>query len=139
MVRTYLEKWGDDSEVHRGWLLKKVTGSEISTLPDAAGFYRIKLTSPNSNYTLYPSSVTGLTPPKNILTLQSGDSLNFEIDPIDTMDVFYLDFWRGGRFYKRPFAKDTLGYFVTGHQHLFFDNNHYQLSGDSLLTYKSHA
>jgi hypothetical protein len=35
-VRTYLKKWGDDSEVHRGSLLKKVTGSEIATLLDGA-------------------------------------------------------------------------------------------------------
>jgi len=146
VVRAYLEKWGDDSEVHRGWLLKKVTGSDITTLPDGAGFYKIKLTSPTYNYTLYPSSATLLTLLKNILTLHSGDSLSLEIEPIDTLDLFYLHFWKGGRFYKRPFVKDTLGHFVTGcqisgtgYQHLFFDNVHYQISGDSLLSYKSHA
>ncbi len=140
----FLVRWAEISR-HRGWILKKVSGNKIFTIPDASSFFSMTIYSSSGDYRLSPSVITSVKSFKDILTFNSGDSLTLELSPTNSADYLYLHYEDGGSYIKRPFVKQN-GKFTTGlklkgssYQHIFIDIIDKNSIDDSTASYKFSA
>lgn len=140
----YLERWVEISR-HRGWILKKVSGNKIFTIPGASSFSSVTLTSPAGKNIVPRSDVISLKSFKEILSFDSGDSLTLELSPLNPNDYLFLHYKEAGSYIKRPFVKQN-GKFISGfklagkgYQHIFIDIIDKSSIDDSTASYKSNA
>ena len=144
-VEGYFERWGETWDDYRGWLLKKVAGNRIYSVPGISVTMTLELISPSGSETLSPSSITSLTGTRELRSFSPRDSLTLKIIGSAESQVFYLHFWKDGRYHKRPFVleADTLfsGCTVSGsgYQHLFIDVLNYETVYNSEVEYRSDA
>jgi len=145
ITKGFLVRWAEISR-HRGWILKKVSGNNIFTVPDASSFYSVIIHSSSGDNNLSTSGITSVKSFKDILTFNSEDSLTLELSPTNSNDYLYLHYEEGGSSIKRPFVKQN-GKFVTGfklsesrgYQHIFIDIIDKDSVDDSIAPYKSNT
>jgi hypothetical protein len=144
-VEGYFERWGEAWDDFRGWLLKKVAGNRIYSVPGISVTMSLELISPSGSETLSPSSITSLIGTRQLRSFNPGDSLTLKITGSAESQVFYLHFWKDGQYRKRPFVleADTLFSGCTisgsGYQHLFIDVLNYETVYNSEVEYRSDA
>ncbi len=144
ITKGYLVRWPEIPR-HRGWILKKVSGNKIFTIPGASSFSSVIITSPAGKNTLLRSGITSLKSFKDILSFNSGDSITLELSPTKSTDYLYLHYDDGTNYIKRPFIKEN-GKFISGckidgkgYQHIFIDIIDKSSIDDSTASYKSNA
>lgn len=144
-VSGYFERWGEVWDDYRGWLMKKVAGNSIYSVPRVSRSMELRLSCSSGDYTFFPGTITSLTKIREVRTFESGDSLTLRIiNPIASW-VYYLHYWKDGAYRKRPFVveNDTLTSGCTisgsGYQHLYIDILDYNTVHDSTAAYSSNA
>ena len=144
-VEGYFERWGEAWDDYRGWLLKKVAGNRIYSVPGISVTMTLEIISPSGSETLSPTSITSLTGTRDVRSFSAGDSLTLKIIGSAESQVFYLHFWKDGQYRKRPFTLEADTLFSgckisgSGYQHLFIDVMDYTTVYNGEAEYKSEA
>jgi hypothetical protein len=144
-VEGYFERWGEPWDDFRGWLLKRVAGNKIYSVPGISGSMMLRLSSTSGDYTLSPDQIISLTKIREMRAFGAGDSLTFKIFEPDTSRLFYLHYWKEGDYRKRPFVVDGDSLISgcqingSGYQHLYIDILDYNTVHDSTAAYKSYS
>jgi len=144
-VSGYFERWGEAWDDYRGWLMKKVAGNHIFSIPGLPESMVLQIISPSGVNILTPYSITSKTQIREVLSFSAGDSLTLKIYNLNPSQAFYLHYWKDGAYRKRPFVaeNDTLTTRCqisgSGYQHLYIDILGYNTVHDSTAAYSSNA
>jgi len=103
-TNAYFEKWGDNSDLHRGWLLKKFSGTLINSINTTRKLYTVNIVSDGVDVTLNQDMLFVLAKKENTLIFNKGKQVTFTIDVADTSDFFFLHVKEGEAYQKIPFT-----------------------------------
>jgi len=106
LTYAYFEKWGDDFDPHRGWLLKQFSGTVIKSVGTTRLLHTVDIVSDGFDTTLSEPLLLKLVKKDSTLAFGKGKQVTFTIDvPLsDTSDFFFLHVKEGGGYQKIPFT-----------------------------------
>ncbi len=112
LTKAYFEKWGDNFDPHRGWLLKRFSGTVINSVKTTRNPSILIIISEEVNDTLTEEVVKRLVRKDSTLVFGKGKQVTFVIEPSsDTSDFFLLHVKEGGDYQKIPFKSNGDGTF----------------------------
>lgn len=108
LTYAYFERWGDDYDPHRGWLLKKFSGTLIFTHGRLIGISRLNIASDTLDVTLGDLDLRELVKKDSTLVFGKGKRVTFSIDvfPKDSSAFFFLHVKEGPTYQKIPFTSN---------------------------------
>lgn len=134
VMGAYFEQWGDVLDPHRGWLLKKITGNVISSVPTSIIPPVVKITAEGIDTSLNEVMVLSLVKKDSVLHFAPGKEVTFTVDSEDMSDIFlFLHIGEDANFRKIPFTDNGNGTFsaswktsdnpniTKGYKHAFLD------------------
>jgi hypothetical protein len=159
VMGAYFEKWGYDSDLHRGWLLKKISGNVITSVDtNSRELHSLHITSSSVDTVLYRHDILNLVRfsrwlPDKDSTLRFGmeEKITFTLKPDDTADYLFLHVGEDGNFKKFPFSSNGDGTFsaswtttndpniAEGYKHAFVDVISHKTLTDTIAKYDSKA
>ena len=159
VMDAYFEKWGYDSDSHRGWLLKKISGNVITSVDaNSRELHSLHITSSSVDTVLYRHDILNLVRfsrwlPDKDSTLSFGmeEKITFAVKPKDTTDYLFLHVGEDGNFKKFPFSSNGDGTFsaswtttsdpniAKGYKHAFVDAISWKSVTDTTAEYDSKA
>lgn len=89
VMGAYFEQWGDVLDPHRGWLLKKITGNVIASVPAHVRLPPVYITSEGVNDSLREIEVLNLVKKDSVLRFAPGREVTFTVDS-DLISNFFL-------------------------------------------------
>jgi hypothetical protein len=111
VMSAYFEKWGENFDPHRGWLLRKISSNVITSSDTISRqIYTLRITSSGMDTVLNEIRVLNLVRIANILNTDStlhfgmGDTVTFTIEPKYSDNVLFLHVGEDGNFKKIPFV-----------------------------------
>jgi hypothetical protein len=148
----YFERWGDVYDPHRGWLLKKISGNVIASVPTHVIPPVVHITSEGIDTWFSESMVRNTVKKDSVLTFSSGEKVTFTVDSDDISDLFlFLHIGEDGNFRKIPFLDNGDGTFsaswtttddpdiAKGYKHAFVDAVSHDAVTDTTAKYDSKA
>lgn len=113
LTNAYFEKWGYDSDKHRGWLLKQFSGTVINSIGTTRDLYTVNILSDGVDILLSEPLLLKLVRKDSTLIFVQGKKVTFAIDvPLtDTADFFFLHVKEGSAYQKIPFISNGDGTF----------------------------
>jgi hypothetical protein len=155
----YFERWGDIYDIHRGWLLKKISGNVINSLnTNPRQLYTLRITSSKLDTIINEIGILNLVRfnewwPNldSILRFSLGEKVTFTIEPKDTTDYLFLYIGEDGNFQKFPFLSNGNGTFsaswtttndssvAKGYKHAFVDAVSRDAVSDTTAKYDAKA
>lgn len=159
VMGAYFEKWGYDSDSHRGWLLKKISGNVITSVDtNSRELHSLHITSNSVDTVLYQHDILNLVkfsrwlPHKDsTLSFGMGEEVTFTVQPKSTTDYLFLHFGEDGNFQKFPFLSNGDGTFsrtctttsqpdiAEGYKHVFVEAISRATLTDTTAKYDSKA
>jgi len=112
LTYAYFERWGDNYDPHRGWLLKQFSGTVIKSVGTTRWLNTLNIVSDGLDVTLDESKLLNLVKWDSTLVFGQGKQVTFTIKPSsDTSDFFFLHVKEGGSYQKIPFISKGGGKF----------------------------
>jgi hypothetical protein len=152
VVNAYFERWGDVYDPHRGWLLKKISGNVIASVPSHIIPPVVHITSKGVDTWFSESMVLNTVKKDSVLYFSSGEKITFTVDSEYISDVFlFLHTGEDGNFRKIPFVDNGDGTFsanwtttsdpniAKGYKHAFVDAISRDAVTDTTVKYDSKA
>ena len=91
LTNAYFERWGDDFDPHRGWLLKQFGGTVINSVGTTRNPSTLTIVSYGVNVSLSEPILLKLVKKDSTLVFGKGKQVTFTIEPSsDTFDFFFL-------------------------------------------------
>ena len=105
VMGAYFEQWGDILDPHRGWLLKKISGNVIASVPTHIIPPVVHITSEGVDIWVSESIVLNMVKKDSVLRFAPGKEVTFTVDSKDISDFFlFLHIGEDGNFRKIPFV-----------------------------------
>lgn len=159
LMYAYFERWGDIYDTHRGWLLKKISGSVITSMDTSSReLSTLRITSSGVDIDSDESGILKLVRfnkwwPNidSTLRFSLGEKVTFTVKPEDTTDSLFLYIGEDGNFQKFPFLSNGNGTFsaswtttndssvAKGYKHAFVDAVSRDAVTDTTAKYDSKA
>jgi hypothetical protein len=114
LTYAYFEKWGYDSDPHRGWLLKQFSGTVINSKGTSRGLDELHIVSEGVDVYLYNTTLMNLVYKDSTLAFGKGKQVTFTVDADDTTDLLSLFVKEEGVYQKIPFTSNGDGTFSAG-------------------------
>ena len=107
LTKAYFEKWGENGDLYRGWILKQVSGTVINSVGTTRNF-SLDIISENLNVFLSEPYLLKLVKKDSTLVFKPGKQVTFTIDVprADTSDYFYLRIKEGNTTETIPFTNN---------------------------------
>jgi hypothetical protein len=109
LTNAYFEKWGEDYDPHRGWLLRQFSGTVISSTGDPKRIYTVEISSEGVYMILSEPLLLKLAKKDSILAFGMGKQVTLTIDVPDTSDFFFLHVKETGTYQKISFTNNGDG------------------------------
>jgi|GEM_PF-966686 len=111
LTYAYFERWGDVYDPHRGWLLKKFSGTVINSVGTTRNLSTLRIVSDDQvDTTLNGDILMKKVKKDSTLVFGKGKQVTFILDPItDTSDFFFLHVKEGQTYQKIPFTNNGDG------------------------------
>jgi len=151
LTNAYFEKWGEDYDPHRGWLLRQFSGTVINSTDDPKRIYTVEINSEGVYMILSEPLLLKLAKKDSILALGMGKQVTLTIDVPDTSDFFFLHVKETGTYQKISFPNNGDGTLsaswtttsnpdlATGYKHAIVDAVSRESVTDTLSDYQSTA
>lgn len=159
VMGAYFEKWGYDSDTHRGWFLKKISGNVVTSVDtNSRELHSLHITSSGVDTVLYLHDILNLVKfnrwrhdRDSTLSFGMGEEVTLTVEPKDTMDYLFLHVGEDGNFQKIPFSSNGDGTFsaswtttsdpniAEGYKHAFVDAISRIAVSDTTAKYDSKA
>jgi hypothetical protein len=104
LTYAYFERWGDNYDPHRGWLLKQFSGTVIKSVGTTRLLHTVDIVSDGFDTTLSESRLLNRVKNDSTLVFGKGEQVTFIIDVADTFDFFFLHVKEGSAYQKIPFT-----------------------------------
>ena len=113
LTNAYFERWGDDLDPYRGWLLKRFSGTLMNSEGSAVQIYDVDVKSEGVDTTLTQSRLLNSVSTKNTLAFSEGElvTLTISVPSSDTTHFFFLHVKEGTTYQKILFASNGDGTF----------------------------
>jgi hypothetical protein len=111
LTYAYFEKWGYDTDTHRGWLLMQFSGTVINSVGTTRHPSVLYVVSDGVNAIITEPTLLSLVKKDSTLIFDKGKQVTFTIDPKDASDFFFLHVKEGGTYQKIPFTSNGDGTF----------------------------
>lgn len=113
LSNAYFEKWGDNYDPYRGWILMQFSGTVINSVGGTKQLYTLDIVSDGVEKTLSEPVLLQLVKKDSTLTFGKDKPVTFTIDvPLsDTSDFFFLYVKEGEAYQKIPFTSNGDGTF----------------------------
>ena len=158
VMSAYFEKWGENFDPHRGWLLKKISSNVITSSDTSSRqIYTLRITSSGMDTVLSEIMVLNPVKKENTLSRDStlhfgmGEKVTFTIEPKYSDNVLFLHVGEDGNFRKIPFVDNgdetfsaswtttTDSNIAKGYKHAFVDVIRRKALTDTTAKYDSKA
>jgi hypothetical protein len=152
VMNAYFEQWLDFFSTHRGWILKRISGNVIASVPTYIIIPSVHITSEGVDTTFNENMVLNLVKKDSVLHFAPGKKVTFTVDADDISDLFlFLHIGEDGNFKKIPFIEngdDTFSASWTttsdlniakGYKHAFVDAVSRDAVNDTTAKYDSKA
>jgi hypothetical protein len=151
ITNAYFEKWGEDYDPHRGWLLRQFSGTVINSTGDPKRIYTVEISSDGVYEILSEPLLLKLAKKDSITTFAGGKQVTLTIDVPDTSDFFFLFVKETGTYQKIPFTNNGDGTLsaswttttdprlAEGYKHAIVDAVSKESVTDTLSDYQSYA
>jgi len=116
LTNAYFEKWGDNYDPYRGWLLKQFSGTVIRSVGTTKKIYTLHILSDGVDVILSEPLLLNLVKKDSTLIFGRGKQVTFTIDvpPSDTSDFIFLHVKEGKGYRKIPFTSNGDGTLSAG-------------------------
>ena len=107
LTEGFFERWGDDYDPHLGWILKRFSGTVISSVPTTMHPSILYIVSSGVNDTITEPRLRQLVKRDSTLVFGSEELVTFTVWPSsDTSDFFFLHVKEGQTYRKIPFINN---------------------------------
>jgi hypothetical protein len=147
----FFEKWGEDYDPHRGWLLRRFSGTAINSTGAPKRIHTVEISSEGVYVILSEPLLLKLVKKDSITTFDMGKQVTLTIDVADTSDFFLLHLKETGTYRKIPFTNNGDGTLsaswttttdpdlAEGYKHVIVDAVSRESVTDTLSDYRSTA
>jgi hypothetical protein len=107
LIDGFFERWGDDYDPHLGWILKRFSGTVISSIGTTKHPSILYVVSSGQNDTITEPRLRIPVKKDSTLVFGPGELVTFTVEPSsDTSDFFFLHVDEGGTPRKIPFSNN---------------------------------
>jgi hypothetical protein len=106
-TRAYLERWGTVYDPDMGWVLRRVSGTVISSSPTASrDIDELHIVSDGVDVYIYGPQMDTPVNKDSTLAFGKGKQVTFIVEPRDTTDFLFLHVKEGEKYRKIPFVRE---------------------------------
>jgi hypothetical protein len=110
-TQAYFERWGNINDPNLGWLLRRVSGTVISSTVGSRDIDELQIVSEGIDTLIYEPGMALLVSKDSTIEFGKGSQVTFIVEPADTTDSLFLHVKEGEEYQKIPFDREGAGSF----------------------------
>jgi hypothetical protein len=108
----YFERWGNINDPNLGWLLRRVSGTVVSSIDGSREIDELHIVSEGIDTFIYEPGMVFLVNKDSTIEFGKGKQVTFIVEPAETTDSLFLHVKEGEEYQKIPFAREGEGAFA---------------------------
>jgi hypothetical protein len=105
-TRAYFERWGNINDPNLGWLLRRISGTVISSIDGSREIDELRIVSEGVDTFIYAPAMNALVNKDSTIAFGKGKQVTFMVEPADTTDSLFLHVKEGEVYQKIPFVSN---------------------------------
>jgi len=105
-TKAYFERWGNINDPNLGWLLRRVSGTIMSSMDGSREIDELHIVSEGIDTFIYEPGMTLLVNKDSTIEFGKGKQVTFIVEPGDTTDSLFLHVMETGEYQKIPFVRE---------------------------------
>ena len=105
-TQAYFERWGNVNDPNLGWLLRKVSGTVISSIDGSREIDELQIVSEGIDTFIYEPGMLLLVNQDSTIEFGRGKQVTFIVEPADSTDSLFLHVKETGEYQKIPFVRE---------------------------------
>ncbi len=105
-TKAYFERWGNINDPNLGWLLRRVSGTVISSIDGSREIDELQIVSEGIDTFIYAPAMNALVYKDSTIAFGKGKQVTFMVEPADTTDSLFLHVKEGEVYQKIPFVSN---------------------------------